>query len=329
MGVASDGVAMREGLRALGIRPGPGGGEHKLICPQCHGDRKKNTHDRPLAVNVDHGVWFCHHCGWKGKISKRVMFKVEKQYEPGLPTWGENFLRRRGIDPGMAMGLGVGRWRIRMSGEMREVLAFACHDQGRLVNVKYRGEDKTFRQIKGGVRIPFNLDRARTCDTWIWTEGEMDVLALAMAGLDNALSVPDGAPPALATHVSGKMAWLGHLQSDLVRVKRHVLAVDNDGPGQRLEKELIHRLGAEVCFRVQWPEGVKDANDCLRVCGAERLKEIIGKAVAVALPGLVHCHHVVEALLKSEEWEGEVGVEVGFEVLDRLYRPRPGELTVV
>ncbi|HAT49538.1 MAG TPA: hypothetical protein DCS88_04270, partial [Alphaproteobacteria bacterium] len=41
-----------DALKAFGIMVGSGGGEQKLSCPQCQGERKKHTHDRPLAVNV-------------------------------------------------------------------------------------------------------------------------------------------------------------------------------------------------------------------------------------------------------------------------------------
>ena len=39
-------------------------GEVKTQCPKCSTSRKKSS-DPCLAVNIDEGVWFCHHCGWK------------------------------------------------------------------------------------------------------------------------------------------------------------------------------------------------------------------------------------------------------------------------
>ncbi|MEO5330084.1 MAG: toprim domain-containing protein [Magnetococcus sp. THC-1_WYH] len=323
-----------DALKGFGIMVGSGGGEQKLPCPQCQGERKKHTHDRPLAVNVDRGVWLCHHCGWAGSVAKRsesIGSSSKFQLESGLPDWGVAFMHQRGIDPAVALKLGVGKGNVWMpgAGGKREVLAFAMWNGGELVNVKYRGEVKSFRQVKGGMRSPFNLDVARRYDTWIWTEGEMDVLALAMAGLDNVLSVPDGAPPEGARNIEGKMAWLASLQPDLAQVKRHVLALDQDGPGKRLEREMVRRLGEDLCWIVSWPEGVKDANDCLLAYGPQTLREIVEQAKVVSVSGLIHCHQVVGEMLAALEREENRGVAVGFEVLDQLYRPRLGEMTIV
>ncbi|MBF0148141.1 MAG: AAA family ATPase [Magnetococcales bacterium] len=324
-----------EKLHQLEIRPIPGGGEQKLPCPRCQHERRSHPNDRPLGVNVDRGLWLCHHCGWSGSVAQQgstaTKVDLEGRFLSGLPSWGDAFMRIRGIDPSLAVRLGVGQGRVRMPGGsvLREVLAFPCWNQGRLVNVKYRGEEKSFRQVKGGDRIPFNLDRVRPYDTWIWTEGEMDVLAMAAAGLENALSVPDGAPPAMARRVSGKMAWLESLKPDLIRVKRHILAVDNDLPGQRLENELIQRLGRATCARVIWPEGVKDANDCLLVYGPEKLRQVVARAVTVGIPGVIRCRQVAKALLNPDGLHATSGFDIGFEILDRHYRPCRGELTIV
>ena len=37
-------------------------GQEKIQCPQCSSSRKK-TSDPCLSVNIDEGVWNCHHCG--------------------------------------------------------------------------------------------------------------------------------------------------------------------------------------------------------------------------------------------------------------------------
>ncbi|MBF0603504.1 MAG: hypothetical protein HQL07_07400 [Nitrospirae bacterium] len=62
---------------------------------------------------------------------------------------------------------------------------------------------RTGCQVKGGMRSPFNLGAARRYDTWIWTEGEMDVLALAMA---QDWSTHDRYPMGYAT---SRARWLG------------------------------------------------------------------------------------------------------------------------
>ena len=46
-------------------------GQEKTTCPKCSNGRKKSS-DRCLSVNVDDGVWHCHHCGWKGSLDKKL-----------------------------------------------------------------------------------------------------------------------------------------------------------------------------------------------------------------------------------------------------------------
>ena len=45
-------------------------GNQKTICPKCSHTRK-NRADPCLSVNIDEGVYYCHHCEWKGSILKR------------------------------------------------------------------------------------------------------------------------------------------------------------------------------------------------------------------------------------------------------------------
>jgi Toprim domain len=53
-------------LSALGIPvPATARGEIRTTCPQCS-DARRKSRDRCLAVNLETGVFLCHHCGWKG-----------------------------------------------------------------------------------------------------------------------------------------------------------------------------------------------------------------------------------------------------------------------
>ena len=40
-------------------------GQEKTKCPECSPNRRKKA-DPCLSVNIDEGIWNCHHCGWKG-----------------------------------------------------------------------------------------------------------------------------------------------------------------------------------------------------------------------------------------------------------------------
>tara|TARA_B100001964_G_scaffold148276_1_gene163388 strand:- start:668 stop:2809 length:2142 start_codon:yes stop_codon:yes gene_type:complete len=43
------------------------GGNQKTTCPKCSHTRQKNT-EPCLSVNHDEGVYYCHHCDWKGSL---------------------------------------------------------------------------------------------------------------------------------------------------------------------------------------------------------------------------------------------------------------------
>ena len=62
-------------------------------------------------------------------------------------------------------------------------LVFPYFRDGELVNVKYRGEDKSFWQIKGAEKIMFGLDDIAGAREIVIVEGEMDKLALEQAGI--------------------------------------------------------------------------------------------------------------------------------------------------
>ena len=68
----------------IDIRSSKTTGEVQCLCPQCSHTRKKKT-DKCLSVNLDKQSWFCHHCGWKGKL----LDKIEK-VEYIKPEWKNN-----------------------------------------------------------------------------------------------------------------------------------------------------------------------------------------------------------------------------------------------
>src|SRR5690606_28072351 len=106
-------------------------------------------------------------------------------------------------------------------------------------------------------------------------EGEMDKLAVEVAGIVSCVSVPDGAPSETAKDYASKFTFLEADRARLESVKEWIIAVDNDGPGKRLEDELARRLGREKCRRVTWPEGCKDANEVLTKLCSEQLRECL------------------------------------------------------
>ena len=59
------------GLMLASRVPNGATGEVRTTCPQCSPSRRKSR-DACLAVNADAGTWYCHHCGWRGGLHRRL-----------------------------------------------------------------------------------------------------------------------------------------------------------------------------------------------------------------------------------------------------------------
>jgi len=120
--------------------------------------------------------------------------------------------------------------------------------------------------LPGPLRGVFNFQAARTGEEVILTESVIDACSFHQAGVRN--SIP----------LYGINGFTGdHL--DLLKregVKRAVLALDNDEAGRRATDSIKERLTAAgiEARSVEWPEGVKDANEVLVSWSAELLREI-------------------------------------------------------
>ena len=122
------------------------------------------------------------------------------------------------------------------------------------------------------------------------TEGEIDCISVVQARGGYAVSVPNGAPalPSGANDSANDPAFRYlwgedyRLLPDLAKFKRIVLATDNDGPGTVLRDELTRRLGPSRCWKVDWPEACKDANDVLLKFGPAAVKNMIERAKPIS-----------------------------------------------
>jgi twinkle protein len=313
----------------FGIRVS-GTGQVRTVCPECSTSRKKKN-DPCLAVNVDQGTWFCHHCGWAGGLNTgdgdyrpmktKTCKKPDFTFEPKLPEAAYLYLvEERKIRPTV-----LERNRICFRDG---AILFPFYKDGEVLNIKHRTLDKRFWQTKDGEKVLYGFDDIDDTLTII-TEGELDKLAVEVAGFKNAVSVPDGAPSPTAKSYASKFSFLDNCKDRLDKVKHFILAVDNDPPGRKLESELVRRLGPVRCSRVEWQEGCKDANDVLIEHGPERLAEILSSPIPYPVEGICE---VRELDLKTLYDSGlQSGIEIGWPSIDRLYRlsQESGELHIV
>ncbi len=318
---------------------GRSGVEIQTTCPQCSHTRKK-ANARCLSVNTVDGVWCCHHCDWRGSLKageelqsrppKRLV-KPHFDKPASVPPTVRHWFAKRGISEAVVArhGIGLETAYLPQLEEEAPCLVFPYFRDGQVVNLKFRSlEGKHFRQVKDAEKILYGLDDL-TEDWAVIVEGECDKLALDAAGIRNAVSVPDGAPPAGSKPSEVKFEYLRTCAGALDRLTKIVLAVDHDAPGQTLEEELARRLGPERCWLVIWPEGCKDANDVLLQHGPVALAACIADAKPVPLDGVFTIADLASDVMTLYREGLRGGVSTGWLSVDKHYTVRPGELTVV
>lgn len=321
-----------------------GGPEVKTVCPQCSHTRKKAT-QKCLNVNLDTGVWHCWHCSFAGKASdprweqpaqrahQRVTQDRPKAFvrpvvkPSGLTASAVAWFDERHITAAVLERNRVTTAKVFMPQVEAEVtaIAFPYLRGGEVINCKYRDKDKNFRMATGAERLLYGYDDIAA--TTVIVEGEMDKLAVEVAGIRACVSVPDGAPEPKAKHFESKFDFLN--DERLQEVQRWIVAVDNDAAGLRLQQELIRRFGVEKCSVAVWPDGCKDANDVLMLHGPITLSERIAAAEPVPIVGVFGADDFADDFLRMYDEGMPRGLTTGWECVDECWRVQAGQLLVV
>lgn len=316
---------------------GRSGEEVKTTCPQCSHTRKKKSYPC-LNVNTVKQIWHCHHCGWSGGLGQGVINRSappsrrvypKPDYRPtALSDKAMDWFAGRGITTDVLIRNRISMERVWMPQIEDEstAITFPYYKGGEVVNVKYRDGQKNFRQFAGAQKVLYKYDDIQD-DVTIICEGEIDALSLEVAGFRNAISVPDGAPAPDAKHFENKFEFLDDERLD--SVKQWILAVDADEPGRKLEDELSRRLGREKCMRILWPDDCKDANEVLLAYGAEGLRHLIQDAKPFPVEGVFSVSDIEEDINNMLEFGMVKGEPTGWDSVNGLYTPAPGQWTLV
>jgi len=316
----------------FGIIITPGAtGETTALCPKCSHDRKK-FNSPCLSVNVDEGVWNCHHCGWVGSLkghatSDPFRAPVNPVYKPApktfvKPRYEDNGLTEKAAHFFLNRGIPVDVVERNKISSTDDRIFFPYCENGVAVNVQIRKPGKVFCWTTGAEVIPGGMDDIQ--ETTIVCEGFMDKLAMEVAGFTNCISAPS-APPAEAKNYN-----LNYLDGrDFSKVKKFIMAGDMDAPGRRLMSELSRRFGAYRCWSVEWPEGCKDANDVLLAYGADKIKACLSSATAAPVEG-IHAPFDFATKVAELYHNGFVcGLSTGFPSLDPHFTLMGSQWTVL
>jgi twinkle protein len=304
-----------------GLKPGSTQG----TCPLCsHTRQPKNKTAQCASYDWERGLGTCHNCDTsfqlhtyqrKGNATREYVKPIPVEVFEPVKDKAVEWFKTRGITQQTLDDLYVttGDEFMPQTGQKENTIQFNYIMGDELVNVKYRDGRKNFKLYKGAEKIFYNINSIVGYDWCVITEGEMDALALHEAGVKNVISVPNG-----ATLNSNNLDYLDNCIDYFEDKEKIILAVDADEAGQALRYEFIRRLGAEVCYLVDF-NGNKDANDFLVEHGAEELRKIITTATQVPLEGVSTLKDIEAELLDFVHNGFKPGFQVGLENFDNIF----------
>jgi len=320
------------------------GDSTRVICPFCADSRRKSRLKEMTLTRQSDGavLYYCHHCEANGSVQPQQEYRVSAVPQPkvldnALTTHHYEYLKSRGISPETAKKarLFAGeKWFSRLNKES-ECIGFPYFRNGSLVAVKYRSfPEKDFTQESGGAHDFFGIDQVDPTKPIIIVEGEMDALSLWEAGIDNAVSVPGGAPLKVADgkvlpSEDKKFAFVWNARDMLDLAPYVVLATDQDAPGQALAEELARRIGKEKCRIAKFDK--KDFNEVLNdpSQGKAEIHKIIDGAVPYPIAGLSEATAYIDRLNDLFTKATGKGFSTGYASVDSIYTVLPGQLTVI
>ena len=254
-------------------------------CPQCHGGGDDKY---TFSVNLQNGAFKCFRasCDYHGhfvELARDFGFRLEddsqKKYrklpQKKIETKPKaiEYLESRGISAEVAR-----RYNITTRKDNDNILVFPFYDdQGVLQFVKYRKTDYDKSRDKNKewceaetMPILFGMNHCEDFTRLVITEGQIDSLSLATAGIKNAVSVPTGA---------GGFTWLANCWDWINKFEEIVVFGDCEKGKITLIETLEKRLQKKVkCVRMEDYLCEKDANDILRKYGKDALVKAVENA---------------------------------------------------
>jgi len=304
------------------------------ICPLCSSDRQpKNTKAQCASYDWERGLGTCHNCDTSFQLhtyqrkgaSEKVYVRPQTIASNKIHTKVEDWFKSRGISQKTLRDLHVseGTEFMPQTGKTENTIQFNYFMGDQLINIKYRDGRKNFKLFKGAEKVFYNINSTVGYDWCVIVEGEMDVLALHEAGIKNVISVPNG-----ATLNSNNLDYLDNCIDYLDDKTKIVIAVDADDAGQALKHEFVRRLGAEICYLVDF-NGSKDANDFLIEHGADKLKSAIHTAKQVPLENVSTLYDIEDELKDFVKNGFKPGFQVGLENFDKIFSTYTGQFITV
>lgn len=310
----------------------PKDGENKMVCPICSHTRKKKK-DKCFSYNTIKNMGRCNHCS-ESLVEKREFQKEEQQIEykrplfPSISSYSEGFKkfftdRKISEETLVAMKVTEGVEYMPQASKEINTIQFNYFKNGQIVNVKYRGANKSFKLFKDGELIMYNIDVAINNKEIIIVEGEMDCLAMIEAGYKNTISVPNG-----ASLGNINLSYLDNCVEMFDNDTQFILALDNDEAGSNLRDELARRLGFENCNKVIFKD-CKDANDCLVKYGVQGIIDSMSNKSEFPIEGVFNANDIKDDIYSYYKDGLPKGSNIGLDELDDLIKFQEGYITTI
>lgn len=296
-------------------------GEVKTTCPKCAQQRKKKN-DPSLGVNIDDGVWKCHHCGWSGSVNQYVRPEARPELKSDKIF---TYFTNRSILPETVTKFQISEGVEWMPQDQKEhkVICFNYYLEDDLINIKFKTSDKMFKMVKDARKIPYNINSIKDKEYVIICEGEEECMVWDQCNRTSVVSVPNG-----ASKNNNNLEWLDSVY-DMFEGKIIYLATDNDEPGRKLGEDLARRFDAADIRIIRFPEGQKDANDCLKAFGGLFVSRLFDDAQHMAVKEIAIVDDYLETILSYQENGFPVGYKVNLPETDKHLSWNRGELVVV
>lgn len=295
-------------------------------CPNCSiGSKRKNPQD--LQYYAQTKTAYCHKC--QSSYFEYKQFNREKEYV--IPKWENKtdltdkavkYFNSRMISQNTLVKMKVysAKEFIPQHNSIQDCMCFPYFADDKLINIKFRGPQKSFKLVPGAELIWYNINALKSNDEIIICEGEFDVLTWVENGFDNVISVPNGA--------GGNLEFLDNTIELFNDIKKIYLATDNDSPGIKLRDELIRRLGPEKCYLINFKQ-YKDSNDYFCGYGGIEFKNLINESIQVPVEGIVHIDSMYNEIVELYEEGVQGGKEILFQDLDKNITWETGRLAII
>lgn len=315
----------------------------RVRCPEC-GDQRKKKNQKTFSITIkpDHTLYHCHHCGLSGAVRRKKFYEAHMEKIVKIPTQLnynvqliQDFFGVRGVPLDTLEGLpAMTTGEKYFQGEMKQAVGFIYGPRENPTAIKWRSVEGKGFLCDGAPRSFYGIENVEDIDEDLTiVEGECDVIALASVGI-KAVSCPNGAPAKVSQNrvspeEDNKFSYIWEERERLERVKRVILATDNDQAGEALAEEIARRVGRAKCWRVKFPEGTKDANDAVDKLGADETRRIFDNPEPVPLSGVYGASEYLNDIKDIYANGHGRGASTGYHAIDDLFTIAEGQLSIV